>query len=108
MQKLKNYWNSDTGVLIWENSARAIRWIPTWQGLNGFQKSLHPCALDESGLSIRWVKIWGLHGIKAKIKYEEITIEKGQVVLVINLIKTKVTMGCKYKNLAKIDNRSGI
>ena len=31
---------------------RAIRWIPTWQGLDGFQKSLHPCALNESSLSI--------------------------------------------------------
>ena len=24
---------------------------PTWQGLDGFQKSLYPCALDESSLS---------------------------------------------------------
>ena len=30
--------------------------IPTWQGLNGFQKSLRPCALDKSSLSIRRVK----------------------------------------------------
>ena len=39
-------------VLIWEYSARAIKWIPRWQGLDDFQKSLHPCALDESSLSI--------------------------------------------------------
>ena len=25
---------------------RAFQWIPTWQGLDDFQKSLHPCALD--------------------------------------------------------------
>ena len=24
-----------------------FRWIPTWQGLDGFQKSLHPCRLEE-------------------------------------------------------------
>ena len=26
-------------VLIWECSARAFKWIPTWQGLNGFSKN---------------------------------------------------------------------
>ena len=31
---------------------RAIQWIPTQQGLDGYQKSLHPCALDERSLSI--------------------------------------------------------
>ena len=35
---------------------RAIQWIPTWQGLNAFQKSLHPCPLEESSLSIERVK----------------------------------------------------
>ena len=38
--------------LIWEYSARAIQWIPTWQGLDGFQKSLRSCASEESSLSI--------------------------------------------------------
>ena len=53
MQKnIKNDWNPGTWVLIWENSTRAIQWIPTWQGLDGFQKPLHPCALDEISLSI--------------------------------------------------------
>ena len=31
---------------------RAILWLPTWQGLDGLQKSLHLCALDESSLTI--------------------------------------------------------
>ena len=39
-------------VLIWEYSARAIQWIPTWQGLDDFQKSLDSCALNEKSLSI--------------------------------------------------------
>ena len=53
MQKnLKNNWNPCTWVLIWEYSARAIQWIPTQQGLDGFQKSLHSSALDKSSLSI--------------------------------------------------------
>ena len=33
-------------------SARAFKWIPAWQGFEGFQKSLHYCALDEGSLSI--------------------------------------------------------
>ena len=45
---LKTDWNPGTWVLIWEHSARAIQRIPTWQGFDGFQKSLHPYALDES------------------------------------------------------------
>ena len=40
------YWYS------YECSSRAIQWIPTWQGLDVFQKSLHPCALDKSSFSI--------------------------------------------------------
>ena len=51
-KSLKNYWNPGKWVLIWENSARAIQWIPTRQGLDGFQKSLCPYVLDESSLSI--------------------------------------------------------
>ena len=57
---LKNDWNPGTRVLIWEYSARAIKWIPTWQGLDNFQKSLHPCAFDERSLSIGRVNK-GLH-----------------------------------------------
>ena len=42
MQKnLKNDWNPAKWVHIWEYSARAIQWITAWQGLDGFQKSLH-------------------------------------------------------------------
>ena len=33
-------------------SESLIQWIPTQHGLDGFQKSLCPCALDESSLSI--------------------------------------------------------
>ena len=36
---LKNDWNLGTWVLIWEYSMRAIQWIPTWLGLDGFQES---------------------------------------------------------------------
>ena len=43
-------------VLIWEHSSRAIQWIPTWQGLDGFQRFLRSCAFDESSLSIGRVK----------------------------------------------------
>ena len=46
---------TETLVLIWEYSAEAIQWIPTWQGLDGFQKSLRPCALDEGSLIIERV-----------------------------------------------------
>ena len=35
---------------------RTIQWIPTWQGLDGFQKCLRPCALEESSPSIGRVK----------------------------------------------------
>ena len=47
-KNLKNDWNRDMWVLIWEFSVT----IPTWQGLNGFWKSLCPCDLDEGNLSI--------------------------------------------------------
>ena len=59
MQKsCKNDWNTVTWVLIWEYSARAIQCIATWQGLDGFWKSLHSCTLDKSSLSIRRVKAY--------------------------------------------------
>ena len=53
----KNHWNPGSWVLIWEYSMRAIQRVPTRQGLDGFQKSLHFCALDESRLSIGRVKM---------------------------------------------------
>ena len=34
---LRNYWNPGTWVPIQEYSAKAIQWIPTWHGLDGFQ-----------------------------------------------------------------------
>ena len=41
---------------MWDYSVSAIKWIPTWQGLDGFQTSLLSCALDESSLSIESAK----------------------------------------------------
>ena len=37
-------------------SVRAFSWIPTWQDLDGIQKSLHHCA-DESSLRIARVNL---------------------------------------------------
>ena len=54
-KKAENDWNPDKCVLIWKYSARAFKWIPTWHGFDGFQKSLHSCASDESSLSIERV-----------------------------------------------------
>ena len=50
-----------TWVLIWEFSTRAFQWIPTWQGLDGFQKYLRSYALYKSSLSIGRVKVWNLY-----------------------------------------------
>ena len=36
---------------------RAIQLIPTQSGLDGFQKSLHPCALDENSHNIGMVNL---------------------------------------------------
>ena len=35
-----------------------IESFPIWQGLDVFQKSLHPCDMDENSLSIKRVKMW--------------------------------------------------
>ena len=56
-KNLKNDRNLGTWVLIWEYSARAFQWIPIWQGLDVFQKSLHLCALDKRSCSIERVKM---------------------------------------------------
>ena len=48
----KNDWNPGTWVLNWEYLTRAIQWVPIWQSLDGFQKSLHPCASDKRSLRI--------------------------------------------------------
>ena len=53
----KKDWNPGTWVLISEYSARAIEWILTWQGIDGFQKSLRPYALDKYSLSIGTVNL---------------------------------------------------
>ena len=79
MQKnMKNDWNPGKWALIWEYSARAIQWIPTWQGLDDFQKSLRHCDFDKSNtiyiilcspafriwLSLCWTAI--LSGLQAR------------------------------------------
>ena len=55
-KKTENDCNPGKWILIWEYSVRAIQWIPTWQGLDVFQKSLHFSALDEGSLSMECVK----------------------------------------------------
>ena len=30
-------WNPGIWLLIWESSAKGLKWIPKWQGLDGFQ-----------------------------------------------------------------------
>ena len=55
---LGNVWTPCTWLLIWEYLARTFQWIPTWQVLDGFQKSLHPWAFDESSLYLGWRKEW--------------------------------------------------
>ena len=86
MQKhLKNDWNPGIWVLIWEYSVTAIQWIPTWQGLDDFQESLHLCALDKSRLSIWMVKkqilYWGsftLHSI-GRVKSSAVALRVAHV-----------------------------
>ena len=53
---LWNDWNTGKCPLTWEYSVRAIQWVPTSQGLDGFQKYLRPCALDKSSRSVGRVK----------------------------------------------------
>ena len=60
---MKSDWNPDKWVPIWEDPARAIQWVPTWKGLDGFQKSLPPCALDERSLRIGRIIIYVVHAI---------------------------------------------
>ena len=55
-KNLENDWNPGVWVLIWKYSARAIQWIPTWQGFDGFQEILRSCVLDEISRSIGRVK----------------------------------------------------
>ena len=54
---LKNDRNPAKWVLIWEYSAWAIQWIPTWQGLDDFWKYSNLCACGESSLGIGRVNI---------------------------------------------------
>ena len=54
---LKNHQNPGKWVLIWKYSVRAFQWVPTWQGLDGFQRFLRSCALGECSLSIGRVNV---------------------------------------------------
>ena len=49
---LKNQWDPGIWVLIWEYSVRDIQWVPTWWGLDGFQKSSRSCALSKVALAL--------------------------------------------------------
>ena len=64
-ENLKNDGNPGIWVLIWEYWVRAIQWIPTWPGLDGFRKSLDPCSLGLSSLSTGRVKIFWCIPIKS-------------------------------------------
>ena len=57
-KNLKNDCNPGTWVLIWDYSVKAFHWIPTWQGLDFFQKSLRLCDLDKSSLIKSWERNW--------------------------------------------------
>ena len=39
-------------VIIWDCSARAIQWIPRWQGVDGFRKIFASFCLNKNSLSI--------------------------------------------------------
>ena len=69
---MKNPWEKDwspgTWVLIWKYSVTVCQWIPTWQGLDGFQKSVCPFALDESSVSIRKVNPYAAGGYFGQYK----------------------------------------
>ena len=70
---LENNRNPGIWAHIWEYSARAIQWLPTQQGLDGFQKYMRPCALDESSLSIGSVK----NGMTLKSSFWQGTFHAG-------------------------------
>ena len=52
-KRLKHWYNATHLRVL---SQRAFKWIPTWQGLDGYQQALHACPLEESSLSIGRVK----------------------------------------------------
>ena len=57
-KNLKNDWNPSEWELNWEFPASANQWIPTWQGLYCFPRSLRPCASNESSLSaLEWLTV---------------------------------------------------
>ena len=62
-----------------EYSLRAIQWIPIWHGLDGIQKSLCTCALDESSLSFGRVNPFMLNPLIVKETKSSLTILKAQL-----------------------------
>ena len=55
-KKLRNDWNHDVWVLIWEYSARAMQWIQTWQGSDAYQKLLRHCVWAKVVSALEWLK----------------------------------------------------
>ena len=72
-------WCKNPRVLIWKYSARALQWIPTWQGLNVFQKYLRHCTLDEnSPISIGRVKayyVYALYNLSVRYNPNDLMIK---------------------------------
>ena len=60
----KNDWSPGKWVLIQKCSACAIQLVPTWLGLNGFQKFLPLYALDKSSIKA----LEGLRGFVLELK----------------------------------------
>ena len=53
-KKSENDWKPGKWVIIWEYSERPIQWTPTWQGLDGSQKTLRPCDLNKTIKPQHW------------------------------------------------------
>ena len=70
-------------VLIREYSGTTFQWIPTWQGLDGFQKYLRLCALDEVSLSIGRIKAPFSHSrLTATIEHDSVLVDRGESAIV--------------------------
>ena len=76
--------NPGTWVLIREYSVGAIQWIPIWQGLD-----LHPCALDESSLSIC------VNPFTPRVPLENIHL------WIFDISKSQIQKACICKNKAR-------
>ena len=83
--------------------ARAFQWIPTLEGLDVFQKSLYPCALDESSLSIgkvhREIDIYIPHWFQVKLKKIGNSYQKGWSSVPWNPLCSTGANGIKIKRI---------